>query len=160
MGILKYRLVAQKTGVGKNKGKTIYTANPVTIGRIGFDEFVKEVAEGSTVDPADVKAVVNRLHTVITRLTSRGFSVEVGELGTFRASFGSPEVLKAEDFKASSIKPAKIIFTPKPEFKNALRSSGYELWTGGNETSLGGSSSSPVPPPSGSGGSSSSDPGL
>ena len=75
-----------------------------------------------------MKAVLSRLHVVIERLTARSFSVECGELGTFRPSFGSKSVEKPEDFKVSMIRPAKILFTPKPAFKNSLRSTGFELY--------------------------------
>lgn len=89
---LKYKLVKRKLNFGAQKGKVVYIAQPVNLGKIGFDDLVKEVSGGSTVDAADVKAVLSRLHTVISRLTERGFSVECGELGTFRASFGSKSV--------------------------------------------------------------------
>ena len=101
----------------------------MNLGKIGFEDFVKEMSDGSTVDAADVKAVLSRLHTVISRLTERGFSVECGELGTFRASFGSKSVENAKSFNVSDIRPAKIIFTPKPAFKNSLRSVGFEEFT-------------------------------
>lgn len=123
---LKYKLVKRKLNFGAQKGKVVYIAQPVNLGKIGFDDLVKEVSGGSTVDAADVKAVLSRLHTVISRLTERGFSVECGELGTFRASFGSKSVENNKAFKVSDIRPAKIIFTPKPAFKNSLRSSGFE----------------------------------
>ena len=44
----------------------------------------------------------------------------------FYASFGSKSVENNKAFKVSDIRPAKIIFTPKPAFKNSLRSSGFE----------------------------------
>ncbi|WP_080733600.1 HU family DNA-binding protein [Porphyromonas gulae] len=128
MAKLKYKIAARKLNIGSQKGKTVYIAQPVNLGRISFEDFVKEVADGSTVDAADVKAVLSRLHVVIERLTARSFSVECGELGTFRPSFGSKSVEKPEDFKVSMIRPAKILFTPKPAFKNSLRSTGFELY--------------------------------
>ncbi|WP_080734787.1 HU family DNA-binding protein [Porphyromonas gulae] len=128
MAKLKYKIAARKLNIGSQKGKTAYIAQPVNLGRISFEDFVKEVADGSTVDAADVKAVLSRLHVVIERLTARSFSVECGELGTFRPSFGSKSVEKPEDFKVSMIRPAKILFTPKPAFKNSLRSTGFELY--------------------------------
>ena len=129
MAKLKYKLVKRKLNIGAQKGKEVYIAQAVNLGKIGFEDFVKEMSDGSTVDAADVKAVLSRLHTVISRLTERGFSVECGELGTFRASFGSKSVENAKSFNVSDIRPAKIIFTPKPAFKNSLRSVGFEEFT-------------------------------
>lgn len=129
MANLKYKLVKRKLNFGAQKGKIVYVAQPVNLGKIGFEDFVKEMAGGSTVDAADVKAVLSRLHTVISRLTERGFSVECGELGTFRPSFSSAAVEDEKKFNVSNIRPAKIIFTPKPSFKNSLRSAGFEQLT-------------------------------
>lgn len=120
--MLQYHLVNREAKVGKNKGKKIYYAQAVTRGVVSFDSFCREVADGSTVDVADVKAVLSRLHTVITRNVERGFSVEVGELGNFRPSFGSVEVTDPATFTvAEHIRRPKIIFQPRPAFVNGLR---------------------------------------
>nr|WP_235314716.1 HU family DNA-binding protein [Porphyromonas gulae] len=111
MAKLKYKIATRKLNIGSQKGKTVYIAQPVNLGRISFEDFVKVVADGSTVDAADVKAVLSRLHVVIERLTARSFSVECGELGTFRPSFGSKSVEKPEDFKVSMIRPANSFHT-------------------------------------------------
>lgn len=120
--MLQYHLSPRISTLGKNKGKTVYSVQAVTRGVVSFDSFCQEVADGSTVDVADVKAVLSRLHTVITRNVQRGFSVEVGELGNFRPSFGSVEVTDPATFTvAEHIKRPKIIFSPRPAFQNSLR---------------------------------------
>lgn len=125
--MLHYHLAKRLAKLGKNKDKTVYTAQAVTLGTLSYEEFCKEVADGSTVDVADVKAVLSRLHTVISRLISRGFSVEVGELGNFRPSFGSLEVLDAATFDPKlHIKRPHIVFTPRVSFRDSIRSVGFE----------------------------------
>ncbi len=49
---LKYKLVKRKLNFGAQKGKVVYIAQPVNLGKIGFDDLVKEVSDGSTVDAA------------------------------------------------------------------------------------------------------------
>ena len=118
--MLQYHLSSRTTKVGKNKGKTVYYAQYRTRGLIPFDVFCREVA--------DVKAVLSRLHTVITRNIERGFSVEVGELGNFRPTFGSAEVLDPKDFDITKhVRSPKITFRPRPVFAQSLRANiGFE----------------------------------
>ena len=47
---LKYKLVKRKLNFGAQKGKVVYIAQPVNLGKIGFDDLVKEASDGSTVD--------------------------------------------------------------------------------------------------------------
>ena len=125
--MLLYKLILQEARLGKNKGKKIYKAQPITRGKVSFDAFCREVSDGSTVDVADVKAVLSRLHTVISRNLDRGFSVEVGELGTFRPSFGSVEVLNEKEFDVlKHIRKPRIIFHPRVAFASSLESAHFE----------------------------------
>ena len=125
--MLQYHLIKQTSKVGKNKGKTVYRAQSVTRGKVSFDAFCREVSDGSTVDAADVKAVLSRLHTVITRNLERGFSVEVGELGTFRPSFGSVEVLSEKEFEAvKHIRKPRVLFHPRVAFASSLQGAHFE----------------------------------
>jgi len=50
MAKLKYKLVKRKLNIGAQKGKEVYIAQPVNLGKIGFEDFVKEMSDGSTVD--------------------------------------------------------------------------------------------------------------
>ena len=125
--MLQFSLNKQVARLGKNKDKVVYHAVPVSRGKISFDDFCRELADGSTVDAADVKAVLSRMHTVITRLCSRGMIVDCGELGNFRPSFSSAEVLTLEEFSVEKhMRPAKLIYTPRVAFKQSLRSIGFE----------------------------------
>ena len=125
--MLLYKLISQEAKLGKNKGKKVFRAQGVLRGKVSFDAFCREVSDGSTVDAADVKAVLSRLHTVITRNLDRGFSVEVGELGTFRPSFGSVEVLEEKEFDVGKhIRKPRIIFHPRVAFASSLEGAHFE----------------------------------
>lgn len=120
--MLQYHLTSRLAKLGKNQGKTVYYAQAVSRGTLTFETFCREVADGSTVDAADVKAVLSRLHTVITRNIARGFSVEVGELGNFRPTFGSSEVLDPKEFDANlHVRRPKITFSPRRAFATSLQ---------------------------------------
>lgn len=126
MATLKFKLVERKTTLGKNAGKKLITAQPIIHGKVSFSDFCKELADGSTVDAADVKAVLSRLATVITRNLERGMSVDCGDLGTFRPAFGSKGVLSMDEFKTELISRPRVVFTPRVAFKNALHGVGFE----------------------------------
>lgn len=63
---LKFRLVQRKVMSGKNAGKKLFFASPTSRGKISYERFCREVAEGSTVETADVKAVIDRMVRVLT----------------------------------------------------------------------------------------------
>lgn len=121
-----YNLHRREMKVGKHQGKQVYLAKPVLTARVSFDHLCKQLADGSTVDAADVKAVLSRMATVISRNLEMGMSVDCGELGLFRPSFGSKGVEAEDEFNASLITPARVVFTPRKAFKNSLRGVGYE----------------------------------
>lgn len=125
--MLLYKLISQEAKLGKNKGKKVFRAQGVLRGKVSFDAFCREVSDGSTVDAADVKAVLSRLHTVITRNLERGFSVEVGELGTFRPSFGSVEVLEEKEFDVlKHVRKPRVLFHPRVAFASSLEGVHFE----------------------------------
>lgn len=126
MGVLQYHIVSRTQKFGKYKDQKVYSAQPINHGKISFEDFCKELADGSTVDQADVKAVLSRIAVVVPRLVERGYSVDAGDLGTFRASFGSKQVLTEEDFKTELISRPRVVFTPRVAFKNSLRGVSFE----------------------------------
>ena len=116
---IKFRIFKRTVLLGKDKGKTKIFAQSVTTKKITFKRFCEEVADGSTVDSADVKAVFDRMVKVLTRHMADGEAVDCGELGTFTPTFGSVGIDEKETFVASKhIKDPKVSFRAKPDFKD------------------------------------------
>lgn len=136
MSKLNYRVVSRRATLGPNKGKEVYGAQPVLTGKISFDNLCRQLADGSTVDAADVKAVLSRMATVISRNLEMGMSVDCGELGLFRPSFGSKSVEREDDFTTQLISRPKVVFTPRAAFKNSLQGVGFERVYRGEEEAL------------------------
>ena len=126
MATLKFHLIQRKTQLGKLKWKTTYTAQPIHLGKVSFDDLCKQLAENTTVGKADVKAVIARLAETIPHFLELGYSVDCGDLGTFRASFGSQPVENLKDFNVSLIRAPRVVFTPRMALKYALRGLGFE----------------------------------
>lgn len=127
MATLPYKLQPRKMNVGPKAGKIIYSAAPVLGQKVSFHELCKEIADDSTVGTADVKAVLDRLSKVIVRNLKKSLAVDCGDLGIFRPSLTSKSVEDPKEFKTSMIAPARVVFTPRMEFKNSLRECGFVL---------------------------------
>ncbi len=119
---LQFRIREQKTAYQRRQEKGLLLRSD-SFGSKG--NFCEELADGSTVDVSDVKAVVNRLAIVISRDMKRSCAVDCGDLGIFRPSVRSKSVEKKEDFDVNLMKHPAVIFTPKPNFKNSLIGSSF-----------------------------------
>ena len=150
MATLPYRLQARKMNVGPKAGKVIYSAAPILGQKVSFHELCKEIADDSTVGRADVKAVLDRLSKVIVRNLKKSLAVDCGDLGTFRPSLTSQSVEDPKEFKTSMIAPARVVFTPRMEFKNSLRECGFVLVRPGEDNPEG-QEGSGTPTPNGGG---------
>ena len=122
---LKFRIVSRKVLSGEHKGETHYFAAPTDLGRISYKAFVEEVAEGSTVDPADVKAVIDRMTRVIYKRAMEGCIVDAGELGIFRPTFGSKGVAEKVKANYQLIKQPRIRYTFRQTL-GSLRNAHFE----------------------------------
>ena len=126
MPVLKFHLFEHVATVGKLKGKKVFSVQPIVHSKVSFDDLCKQLAENTTVGKADVKAVIARLAETIPHFLELGYSVDCGDLGTFRASFGSQPVENLKDFNVSLIRPPRVVFTPRMALKYALRGLGFE----------------------------------
>lgn len=150
---LKFKLIEQEIRMGAMQGKKAFVARPVLTGKMTFKRFCAEIADGSTVDSADVKAVLDRMVTVLKRRMEEGYSVDAGELGTFRPTFGSQAVLTPAEFSViKHIRKPRIIFTPRRDFKDLTGISYTRVNAAGEVTETEQPTPTPTPQPGGGGG--------
>ena len=81
------------------------------------------ICSRSTLSSADVKAVLDSLNWAMDLELSSGNVVQLGEFGNFRMSINSEGTNTPEDFDATKIKGARIIFFPG----SALRTTRNEV---------------------------------
>ncbi len=124
--MLHYKVLKRKANVGKNKGKTVQQGYAVISGNVTFDRLCEALSKGSTVGKADVKAVLSQMSEKIAEFLDLGMSVDCGELGIFRPSFGSKQIPETEKFTIEHLKKPKVVFTPRKEFKYCLRDAQFE----------------------------------
>ncbi len=125
--MLNYKIASRELPTKDGGLKKFYFARTVINNQISFEELCEELADGSTVDKADVMAVISRMTTVIARHLDRGNSVDCGTLGKFRPSVRSKSVEKEEDFRTELMKAPAVIFTPRKDFKECLIGSSFRL---------------------------------
>ncbi len=116
----------RKANFGKHKGKNVQVAQSVISGNVSFDKLCEALSKDSTVGKADVKAVLSQMSEKIAEFLDLGMSVDCGDLGLFRPSFGSEQVPEGEKFTVEHIKKPRVVFTPRKEFKNCLRNAQFQ----------------------------------
>ncbi len=115
--MLKYKVVEREAKLGKYEGQRVQQAQQVLTGNVTFQQLCRALSSGSTVCEADVKAVLSQLADKVSEYLDLGMSVDCGELGKFRPTFGSRQVPVGEKFRNEDIKSPKITFVPRQKFK-------------------------------------------
>ena len=107
-------------------GRKKFYATAVSNGEAGLDEFTSLIERTSTVNGADILAVLYSFVENMMFELGKGNIVRLGDMGSFRVSISSESHEKEEDVKASSIKNARILFTPGKKLKKQLKSLEYK----------------------------------
>lgn len=115
--MLKYKVVQKRAILGKYAGEQVQVAQQVLTGNVTFQQLCRALSSGSTVCEADVKAVLSQLADKVSEYLDLGMSVDCGELGKFRPTYGSRQVPIGEKFRAEDLKSPKITFVPRQKFK-------------------------------------------
>ena len=85
-----------------------------------------DIERMSTVNRADILAVLSSLVQLIPERLVNSTIVELGDLGNFRTSIKSTGALKEEDVSSNNIIGYKVVFYPGKDIKNALKTATYE----------------------------------
>lgn len=118
-----YRLV-QKANPLDQEHKQRY-ATSVNAGKIDTRMIAKTLSQKSSLTTGDVINVLENLMEEIPRRLSQGYSVSLGELGTFRLSLSSQGVKEQKEFNTRTIKK-KVVFLPSKSFKSELKTIPFE----------------------------------
>lgn len=122
---MKYKLI-QKGKPGDPSAPKKWYASPVKSGTITQKNISSQISGRSSLTAGDVASVLQNLVEILPEELIKGNSVQLGDFGTFRASFSSEGVEQEKDFNASKIKDVKIIFTPSTDFKKKLSDMKFE----------------------------------
>jgi len=95
-------------------------ASPVYHGKITKKEIADDLVLISALSRGDISSVIENLLDSIPKYMLKGYSVQLGELGTLRISFSSEGVDNPNDFNVAMVRGKKILFTPGSAFKEIL----------------------------------------
>ena len=97
-----------------------YVAANVLVGSIDYNKLCDEVNQRTGIHRGIVDVVIKGVQDTMISFLEEGFSVKLGEFGTFRPSLQAKSQDKEEDVDADTVSRVKIIFTPGIKFRQML----------------------------------------
>ena len=122
---MKYKMKQRRNPADPSAPKKYY-ASPVYHGKITKKEIADDLVLISALSRGDISSVIENLLDSVPKYMLKGYSVQLGELGTLRISFSSSGVNTVEEFTVALMRGKKIIFTPGPAFKDILNRLSFE----------------------------------
>ncbi|MCV9388133.1 HU family DNA-binding protein [Reichenbachiella ulvae] len=107
-------------------GQKKYYASAKMSGELDIDQLTKSIERTSTVNGADIRAVLYSLVEVASEELSRGNIVRLGDLGSMRVSISSEGLPTEEEVTANAIKSSKVLFTPGKRLKEMQKVLEYQ----------------------------------
>jgi predicted histone-like DNA-binding protein len=101
-------------------------ANAISTGDTKLRALGKEIAQRSTVSPADTQAGLVALTEVLVEHLAEGKIVRLGDFGAFQVSVSSEGAETEAKFNASQIKGSKVVFRPGIDLKEMQNNLKYE----------------------------------
>lgn len=148
--MLKFNVKEVKVKLkGDAEVKTRYCARPVNAGNhLTAKDLEDEIVTMSTLTRGDIRNAMSCVAEVVERALRRGYSVDLGDLGTIKPVINSRYEERADKVSANSLKTPTIRFFPKKRMRDASKA--IQVQVESMKTS-GTGSSSPTPSPGGSG---------
>jgi len=122
---IKFKVIEKgQPGVAGGGEKKFYASTSLS-GQMTLNGLTKSIEKISTVSGADIRAVLYAMVDVMQDSLADGQIVRLGELGSLRVSISSEGKATANEVNASSIKKARVVFTPGKEIKTMLNTLDY-----------------------------------
>lgn len=123
---VKFKVVQKSQPGVKGGGEKKFYASPNMKGEKGISQITKGLEKRSTINGADIRAVLYGLSDITKEAMANGEIIRLDGIGSFRVSFSSEGKDTADEVTANSIKAPRIIFTPSKELKDVLATLTYE----------------------------------
>ena len=118
--------VTEKGNPQKPAAQKKWYASAKSIDDISLRALAKEIAQRSTVSPADTHAVLIALTEVLVEHLADSRIVRLGDFGAFQVSIGSEGAETEEQFNASMIKSKKVVFRAGIDIREMLNNLKFE----------------------------------
>jgi len=111
-------------GVAGGGVKKFY-ASPVHGREISLDGLTKAIEKTSTVNGADIRAVLYAMVEESVLGLDEGRIIRLGDLGSLRITLSSEGKNTAEEVTAAAVKKAGVIFTPGKKLQEMLKNAKF-----------------------------------
>ena len=110
----------------KGGGKKKFYAYPVHEQELSLDGLTKAIEKTSTVNGADIRAVLYAMVEESVLGLSEGRIIRLGDLGSLRITLSSEGKNKSEEVTAAAVKKTGVIFTPGAKLKDMLKTAKFK----------------------------------
>ena len=110
----------QRVNPRDTSGERKWYAVQKTVERVGEDKVAEDIADGTTLNPAEALMAIRQLCKILARHLLDSKSVELGNWGKFSVSIKSSPADSKSKLTLSNIEKVNIRFTPGDAIKSAL----------------------------------------
>lgn len=122
---IKFKVIERGQPGVAGGGEKKYYASANTTGEVTLAGLTRQIEKISTVSGADIRAVLYALVDVMQDSLANGQIVRLAEMGSLRVNISSEGEEQAADVGTSSIRNARVIFTPGKGIKDMLKTLDY-----------------------------------
>ncbi len=122
---VKYNVVQRRNPADPGAVRMFY-ASAQSAGDLTMDEIIRRIEYASSINGADVNAVVYSFTHVLVDGLSNGQIVRLGDVGSLRIGLSSEGKAAENEVGGECVKKARVIFTPSAKLKNMLLTLKYE----------------------------------
>jgi predicted histone-like DNA-binding protein len=106
-------------------GVVRYYAIPVQDRELSLDGLTQSIEKTSTVNGADIRAVLYATVEEAVRGLEDGKIIRLGDLGSLRVTLSSEGKETPEEITSSSVKKVSVIFTPGKKLREMLKNAKF-----------------------------------
>lgn len=120
--MLIFNVASRKATVGKNKGKTVYYAQPIPTTRLTARAVEDHIVEKTSLTRGDVRHAITSLAEVVRWALAEGIAVDLADLGSFKVEAYSKLVASEAEVTSANMKAPVIRFFPRKEMRKYAKS--------------------------------------
>lgn len=117
---LFFRKVQRQNPADKSAPKLWYAVLK-RIGMVKEKQVAKQIADETTLNPKEAELAIGQLPKVVLNNLLAGYTVQLGELGSFRLTVQSKGSETEEGVSARNVKKVNLRFTPSESFSEAIQ---------------------------------------
>lgn len=121
---MEYKVI-ERANPQKREEKLFYP-QPVWKKQLPEDDLATEISYASSINAADIRAVIGSLMELLPRHLMNGETVKIERFGIFRLGFDTKGEATEEAVSEKDILQAKILFRPDVKIKSKLKSTIYK----------------------------------